>query len=310
MGQVSTGHPLSEAHAAAARGTQAPRIEIARHAGVCYGVERALDMAREAASSARQPVRTLGPLIHNPRVVRELEAAGVGLAEDLEPDSEGTVVIRAHGVTPSVIERARELGLEVIDATCPYVTKVHLAARKLAAEGYQVVVVGESGHPEVEGIMGHAGEGALVVSGAADLEGAALARRVGVVVQTTQTDERLTEVVSALLPRCAEVRVVNTICKATHERQESAAELAGRADAVIVVGGKNSGNTRRLAQICAARCPRTHHVEDASEIEAAWLTGARLIGVTAGASTPPAHIEQAVRAIRDLTGAEPAGGEI
>ena len=279
------------------------RIEIAAHAGVCYGVERALSMAADAATSAPAPVHTLGPLIHNPLVVKELEAQGVGLAETLDDASSGSIIIRAHGVVPAVIEQARARDLTVLDATCPYVKRVHAAAEKLVREGYQLIVVGESGHPEVEGIMGHADGAARVVSCADDLAGLEISSRVGVVVQTTQTQATLAGVVSALLTRASEVRVINTICSATQERQQAASELASRADVMIVVGGKNSGNTRRLAQICTERCERTHHVEDACEIDPAWFTGAGLIGITAGASTPSSHIERAVKAIMETTGA-------
>lgn len=271
-----------------------PRIEIARHAGVCYGVERALELAHRAGTDALPPVHTLGPLIHNPRVVNELEEAGVQMANRLEDIPAGAVIIRAHGVAPAVEDEARERGLSVLDATCPYVKKVHVAAERLRAAGYQVIVVGEAGHAEVEGIMGHAGEGAVVVSGPEDLDGLKLAPKVGVVVQTTQTDERLAAVVSALLPRTREVRVVNTICKATHERQESAAELAARADVMVVIGGRNSGNTRRLAQICVAACPRTYHIESADEIDPSWFVDAELVGITAGASTPERHIREVI----------------
>ena len=257
-----------------------PRILVAEHAGVCYGVERALQLTYDAARDARQPVRTLGPLIHNPRVVVELAAEGVGTADAIEQADGGTIVIRAHGVVPQAIEAARARGLDVIDATCPYVKKVHHAASKLAREGYQVIVVGESGHPEVEGILGHAGE--------------------GVVVQTTQTDEKLGQIVAALVSRVGDVKVINTICKATHERQESAAALASRVDAMIVIGGKNSGNTRRLAQICSERCENTHHIEDAAELDAGWFGHVETIGVTAGASTPPAHIRQAIEALLSI----------
>lgn len=283
--------------------TSAPRIEIAEHAGVCYGVERALAMAADAATSAPAPVHTLGPLIHNPLVVDELEQAGVGLADTLDDAASGSVIIRAHGVVPQVIEQARDRGLTVIDATCPYVKRVHHAAERLVADGYQLIVVGESGHPEVEGIMGHADDRACVVSAPCDLDAIEIEKRVGVVVQTTQTQEALADIVSALLARADEVRVINTICSATQERQKAASELASRADVMIVVGGKNSGNTRRLAQICTERCAATHHIEDASEIETTWFAGAELIGITAGASTPSAHIERAVNAICNLTGA-------
>ena len=275
-------------------------IEVARYAGVCYGVERALGMAEKAADGARKPVNTLGPLIHNPLVVNDLKSIGVGTASNVSEVEEGTLIIRAHGVVPSVVEEARTRGLDVLDATCPYVKKVHNAAERLVREGYQLIVVGESGHPEVEGIMGHAGDDAHVVSVPGDLDAIDLSRKVGVVVQTTQTPGALADVVAELSKRTMDLRVINTICSATQERQDSAAELARRVDAMIVVGGKNSGNTRRLAEICTAACPKTHHIEDASEIEAAWFDGASHIGVTAGASTPASHIERALVRMRSL----------
>lgn len=275
-------------------------IEVARYAGVCYGVERALSMAEKAADEALKPVNTLGPLIHNPLVVDDLESIGVGTASSVSEVEGGTLIIRAHGVVPSVVEDARARGLDVLDATCPYVKKVHNAAERLVREGYQLIVVGESGHPEVEGIMGHAGDDAHVVSVPGDLDAIDLSRKVGVVVQTTQTPGALADVVAELSKRTMDLRVINTICSATQERQDSAAELARRVDAMIVVGGKNSGNTRRLAEICTAACPKTHHIEDASEIEAAWFDGVSHIGVTAGASTPASHIERALVRMRSL----------
>lgn len=275
-------------------------IEVASHAGVCYGVERALKLAAHAAESARGSVTTLGPLIHNPIVVRDLESAGVKGAQTVDEVESGTLIIRAHGVVPQVIDQARAKGLEVLDATCPYVKKVHMAAEKLVREGYQLIVVGESGHPEVEGILGHAGDAAHVVSTPHDLDGVDLARKVGVVVQTTQTPANLAAIVSALALRTMDLRVVNTICSATQERQDSAAELASRADVMIVIGGKNSGNTRRLAEICMACCPRTHHIEDSSEIQRTWFEGVALVGITAGASTPGAHIDAAHACINRL----------
>lgn len=279
------------------------RVIIAEHAGACYGVERALSMALKAAHDARQPVHTLGPLIHNPLVVAALEQRGVSPAATPEEAGTGTLVVRAHGVTPQVSAHARELGLDVIDATCPYVKRVHHAAEKLAREGYQVLVIGESGHPEVQGIMGHAGEDALVVSSEAEIDGLALAKRVGIVVQTTQTIELLRCIVARLLGRVEELRVVNTICEATSERQNAARDAARKADCMIVVGGRESGNTQRLAQICHEVCSKTHHIEDANEIDSAWFADAETIGITAGASTPAEHIERVRARIHEIVGA-------
>ena len=279
-------------------------IIVANRAGACYGVERALSLTLENAEHASGPVHTLGPLIHNPIVVKDLEARGVRVADRPADAGSGLLIIRAHGTTPEVIAEAQGLGLEVLDATCPYVKKVHVAAEKLVRAGYDVLVVGEAGHPEVEGILGHAGK-ARVVGSVEDVraleEGGALGHKVGVVVQTTQRLPLLQAVVSELLVSAKEVRVINTICAATQERQQAAAELAAQVDAMIVVGGKNSGNTRRLYEICADACANTHHIEDVEELDGSWVHDAAKIGVTAGASTPQAHIDGVVARLRELS---------
>lgn len=275
------------------------RVEVARYAGVCYGVERALKLASEAAGSGTR-VRTLGPLIHNPQAVDALRAQGVEVAGCLDEVADGTLVIRSHGVDPAIIDAARDKGLDVVDATCPHVSKAHEAAETLKREGYTVVIVGEAEHPEVEGILAHAGGEAIVVETAEELPARLPSRRVGVVVQTTQSEARLAEVVDALLPRTSELRVHNTICAATAKRQMSAAELAESVDVVVVVGGHNSGNTTRLVEICREVNTRTHHVETAAELDAAWFAGAESVGVTAGASTPSEQMEGVISAIEAI----------
>ena len=267
------------------------RVEIARDAGVCYGVERALELAAEAAKSGAT-VHTLGPLIHNPQAVAELREAGVEVAGTLDEVAEGTLVIRSHGVDPAIIVDAGRRGLHVVDATCPHVTKAHEAARMLKEGGYMVVIVGEADHPEVEGIMAHAGGEALVVQSAQELPETLPSRQVGIVVQTTQSVDRLDAVVTAILPRVRELRVFNTICNATAKRQASVLELAGTVDVMVVVGGHNSGNTTRLVEISRSVNPRTYHVETADDLDTEWFTGAESVGVTAGASTPDKQIDR------------------
>jgi 4-hydroxy-3-methylbut-2-enyl diphosphate reductase len=275
------------------------KVIVAEHAGVCYGVERALRLADQAASAGGQ-VASLGPLIHNPQAVAALESKGVRVASSVDDVPEGTLIIRTHGVDPAVIRDAERCGLNVIDATCPFVRAAHTCAEELKAQGYVVVIVGEADHPEVEGILAHAGGDAIIVESAEDLPESLSARRVGVVVQTTQAPGRLAEIVNALLPRVKELRVCNTICSATEQRQASAARLAGDVDVVVVVGGRNSGNTTRLAEICRARNPRTYHVETAAEIRPEWFAGAQTVGVTAGASTPAEQIRGVIDAIEAL----------
>lgn len=275
------------------------RVEVARYAGVCYGVERALRLAEEAAHSGGA-VHTLGPLIHNPQAVEALRDKGVEVARSLDDVDTGTLVIRSHGVDPTIIEEARARGLRVVDATCPHVSKAHEAAETLKTEGYSVVIVGEADHPEVEGIMAHAGGEALVIESVAEIPERLPSRRIGVVVQTTQSEALLAQVVAALVPRVSELRVHNTICSATGKRQRSAAELAEGVDVVVVVGGHNSGNTARLVEICREINPRTHHVETADDLDAVWFAGAQVVGVAAGASTPAQQMQGVIQAIESM----------
>jgi 4-hydroxy-3-methylbut-2-en-1-yl diphosphate reductase len=276
-------------------------IVVAPYAGYCYGVERALRLAQEASGEVPAPIHTLGPIIHNPSVVERLAQRGIEAVDSLDAVAEGSVIIRTHGVPPGVVAEARRRGLEVIDATCPFVTVAQRKASELQEKGYIPVILGERDHPEVVGLTACAGEKAIVVEDAGELAvGAARGRRVGVVVQTTQTRENLSRLAAALAPLARELLVFNTICDATEKRQAAARELAAKVDAMIVVGGRNSANTTRLASLCRELQPRTWHIEHAAELEREWLAGLRRIGVAAGASTPEEEIEAAVTRIQEL----------
>jgi 4-hydroxy-3-methylbut-2-enyl diphosphate reductase len=278
-------------------------IVVARYAGYCYGVERALRTTEEALEGAVGPVASLGPIIHNPRVVKQLEERGVAVVETAEQATSGTLIVRTHGVPPGVAQRARERRLQVVDATCPFVAVAQRKAASLKDAGYAVVILGERDHPEVAGLQGFAGEGAVVVEDAAGLPLDRLrGKRVGLVVQTTQTRANLASVAAALAPVAREMLVYNTICDATEKRQDAACELAAEVDVVVVVGGRNSANTARLAQLCRVIEPRTHHIESAAELRPEWFAGASRVGVTAGASTPDEEIEATVLALLDLCG--------
>lgn len=278
-------------------------ILVARYAGYCYGVERALRITEEALEAAEAPVASLGPIIHNPSVVGRLEERGVRVIDDAREAAGGTLIVRTHGVPPEVVEGARARDLILVDATCPFVAVAQRKAASLREAGYAVVILGERDHPEVAGLEGFAGVGAVVVEDAAGLPLAELrGKRVGVVVQTTQTRANLAGVAAALAPVARELLVFNTICDATEKRQSAAGELAAEVDVVIVVGGRNSANTARLAQLCRAIEGRTRHIESAAELEPAWFAGARRIGVTAGASTPDEEIEATVAALQALCG--------
>ena len=252
-----------------------------KNAGACYGVQRALDLALKA-SEGDGSAFTLGPLIHNPQVVANLEARGVLAVKEPEQATHGAIIIRSHGVTPAV-RRSVEV-------------------RGLAEECGYVVVVGEEGHPEVEGLVAYAHEAGAqvhVAETAADLPGD-LPEHVGVVVQTTQTRDALDDVLEGIRAQGVAAQVKDTVCTATRQRQQAAAELAGQVDAIVVIGGRNSANTTHLAEICAAECPRTHHIESAAELDPAWFAGCTSVGVTAGASTPDDQIDEVVQRLERM----------
>ena len=273
-------------------------VLLADKAGFCFGVQRAINTAFKAAGEGR--VFCLGPLIHNPQEVARLREAGVETVDDFTALRPGdSLIIRSHGVPPNVLVQAREQGLHVVDLTCPFVAKAQQHAELLKREGYQVVVVGEPRHPEVQSILGYAGEDAVVVETPGEVAGLQLQARLGVVAQTTQSYGNFSEIVLGLLRLSKELKVFNTICSSTKERQEAARILASRVDVMIVVGGRNSANTTRLVSLCRESGKPTHHVEVVEEIQAKWLEGVRSVGVTAGASTPGWVIEAVVNRLRN-----------
>jgi 4-hydroxy-3-methylbut-2-enyl diphosphate reductase len=275
-------------------------IFLADKAGFCFGVKRAINTAFEAVGKTR--VYCLGPLIHNPQEVERLRRAGVETVEDYSTLKAGdTLIIRSHGVPPRVLAQARDRGLTIIDLTCPFVGKAQRYAEALNKEGYQVVVVGEKKHPEVQSILGYAGENAVVVESAEDVEGVKLQGRLGVVAQTTQSYGNFSEIVLTLLRLSKELKVFNTICSSTKERQEAARVLARQVDLMLVVGGRNSANTSRLADLCRQEGKPTYHIEVADEIRPEWLKGVSKVGVTAGASTPDWLVEGVIEKLK-LTG--------
>lgn len=277
------------------------RIIRATNAGACYGVQRALDLALKA-SEGKEKATTLGPLIHNPQVVSELASRGVVSVERVSDVAEGSIIVRSHGVTPSVRRELEQSGREVIDATCPYVARAQKAASRLGKDCKTVVVVGEAGHPEVLSLVDYASEaGAQVYVAAKPSEvPERIESPVGVVVQTTQTRAALQGILDALCERGAQVQVKDTVCSATLERQQAAAELAKAVDAMVVIGGRNSSNTTRLAEICESLCPKTFHVELTEELSPENFYGCESVGITAGASTPESQIASVEEWLKSL----------
>ena len=277
-------------------------IIIAENAGFCFGVKRALELATRAAEDGSREVCTLGALIHNPQEVARLEAQGVHRVESLEEVPSGAVILSAHGVDPAVEAEAKVRGLEVIDATCPFVRRAQEHIRTLAAEGYSVVILGDPTHREVAGLAAHAQGEATIVTSVAEAAALPFGSKYGLVVQTTQRPETLREVAGMLAERSRELRVFNTICEATVNRQESARDLAQRVEVMLVVGGRNSANTARLREICEATGTPTHHIETAAELDPSWFADARRVGITAGASTPDWVVAEVEARVRELAG--------
>ena len=275
------------------------KVILAKRAGFCFGVKRATQMAFEAAGKD-QKTYSLGPIIHSPQVVNKLEEMGVKVLKNLDSMESGTIIIRSHGVASGEISEAVQKKLEIVDATCPFVKKAQEHVKSLSEAGYGVVVVGDADHPEVQGIVSYGGDKVFVVGSGEEVKKLPKMNKIGVVAQTTQSFENLKNVVSECLLRGGEIRVFNTICDATAVRQEEAKELADQVDCMLVVGGFNSANTRRLAEVCAELQPRTHHIETAAEINADWFNGVETVGVTAGASTPKWIIDEVMNKIEEL----------
>ncbi len=274
-------------------------VKIARTAGFCWGVRRTVDKVMEVANGRRSVV-TLGPVIHNPQAVERMRERGVGTVGAVAEVAEGTtVVVRTHGAVKEELERAKERGLEVVDGTCPYVKYPQAMARRFSQEGYHVVIVGDASHAEVKGVVSYVEGPCTVVKPGGPIPDID-AKRVAVLAQTTCIGAEFERVVGALALRHREVRAANTICNDTDERQEDARQLAREVDAVVVVGGKNSANTRHLAEICRTIQPRTWHVETGDELQPEWFAGCRSVGISAGASTPDWVVEGVAERLSSL----------
>ncbi|WP_455577273.1 bifunctional 4-hydroxy-3-methylbut-2-enyl diphosphate reductase/30S ribosomal protein S1 [Anaerosinus sp.] len=268
------------------------KVILAKHHGFCYGVKRAVKIAQDSVSLEGKAY-TLGPIIHNPQMVEKLANEGVGMVHSLDDIRQGTVIVRSHGVGPKVYEQAEEKGLTLVDATCPHVKKAQMAAYELSEAGYQVIIVGEKSHPEVKSIFEWSKNRAIIIEHEAELNDIVFFNKVGVVAQTTFSGEEFQKIVNSLIERVENVKVERTICNATEKRQEAAMELANQVDMMIVIGGKNSANTTRLAELCLKKNKHTYHIETVNEINDNWFNkGINTIGITAGASTPDWLIEE------------------
>jgi len=277
------------------------QVLLAEEYGFCFGVERAVEMV-EGALSEGATVRTLGPLIHNTQEIQRLEAEGVRTIDAPAEVSEGlTAVIRAHGVTPEVQRELEDRAERVIDATCPFVTKVQKLAERAAEQGRDVVVVGNPDHPEMIGVVGYAPARSYVVRDASEVAALPPLHAPLVVSQTTLKLNTFLEAAEAVRAKAdSEPQVVNTICSATRDRQDAARALAGHVDAFYVIGGKHSSNSLKLLSVCKEQCAKSYLIETPEEINPEDLVAAERVGVTAGASTPNWLIEQVVARLREI----------
>jgi 4-hydroxy-3-methylbut-2-enyl diphosphate reductase len=278
------------------------KIEKAAEMGFCFGVRRAIELVQKAARE-RGPLQTLGPLVHNQQVVDKLLECRVSIAASLDEVRGNIIAIASHGVGPDVMKQIKAQGLEIVDATCPFVRKAQIVAQRLGKERFQVLVFGDASHPEVQAVLGWAGKNA-----SASLEipqFTARTKRLGIICQTTQNQERFANFVAGIITsdtaKFSELRVFNTICDATRKHQAAALEIARRADLMIVIGGKDSANTRRLAEICADTGVATYHIETVTELDPSWVLGRCHIGITAGASTPDEVIDEVVLKLQEAS---------
>ena len=276
-------------------------VILAKSAGFCFGVKRAVDTVYE--QTGKKNVYTFGPIIHNEEVVKDLEKKGVfviNTMEELDDITEGTVIIRSHGVSSAVYEALQKKGVEIVDATCPFVLKIHNIVKQESANGKQIVIIGNEKHPEVEGIMGWSKTQVHVVDTAEKAQNLQLdpQREVCIVSQTTFNYNKFKELVEIISEKGYNIIIRNTICNATEERQTEAREIAKRVDAMIVVGGSSSSNTRKLYEICKNECKDTYYIQPLNDLDMTSLGKADCIGITAGASTPNNIIQEVYTNVR------------
>jgi 4-hydroxy-3-methylbut-2-enyl diphosphate reductase len=279
------------------------KVKLASSRGFCFGVKSAIRLAEKAVKRHGEgQVVSLGPVIHNEQVVRELEDAGLKQAADVEEvDSTKTVLIRSHGEPPETFERARERDLSIVDATCGLVKRAQDVVRQLHEDGYHVLMIGNPNHPEVRGVIGYA-PNVTVIEPDTDLETALpYKERLGIVAQTTHSPEHVADMIAKILRRpYREVKIVNTLCIEVKKRQEAAIKLAREVDVMFVLGGSHSANTRELARLCQDAGCETHHLETWEQFDPAMTMGKQVAGITAGASTPESVITEFVRNLEAL----------
>lgn len=270
------------------------KIELAENYGFCFGVKRAIKIAEE-----NQNASTYGPLIHNSKEINRLETDfNVRLTENFKTFNAGdTAIVRTHGIEKDELAQLHKNGIDVIDATCPYVTKPQEICQEMSEAGYDVLIFGDEKHPEIKGVKSYATHGARVVTSIDELKDMKFKENIALVAQTTRKVEDYMDVANYLIPRYKEVRVFNTICNATFENQDAVKKISSRADIMLIIGGKNSSNTKQLFSISHDDCSDSYHIEDESDIDFSWFKDKKFCGISAGASTPDWIIQNVVKSI-------------
>ena len=270
------------------------KIQLAENYGFCFGVKRAIKIAEE-----NQNASTYGPLIHNSKEINRLKNDfKVGLTEDYKTFKPGdTAIVRTHGIQKQELADLQEQGIDVIDATCPYVTKPQQICQDMSEAGYDVIIFGDEAHPEIKGVKSYATHGARVVTCVDELKKMHFKEQIALVAQTTRKVEDYMEIANYLIPRYKEVRVFNTICNATFENQDAVRKISSEADIMLIIGGKNSSNTKQLFSISHDDCKDSYHIEDENDIDFTWFNDKNFCGISAGASTPDWIIQNVVNAI-------------
>lgn len=274
-------------------------IIIAANSGLCYGVKRALALAKQTRRRRAGRVITLGELIHNPRVIADLKEIGLESVDKPSAAREGTVVIRSHGVAPSVYRTLEKKKIQIVDATCPIVKRIQGLVEGLARRKADIVIVGDPAHPEIQGLLGCSRGRGKIIENEDQARSLPRRRNRAVLAQSTQDVLLFGRVVAALLERTEQLEVYNTICRSTQTRQKSTSDLASRVDVLFIVGGRNSSNTNKLYEISKRILPNTYFIENASQITPRLLKQAKVVGISGGASTPPEAIAEAVAKIRN-----------
>lgn len=271
------------------------KIELAENYGFCFGVKRAIKIAEENKNSA-----TYGPLIHNSKEITRLENDfNVGLTDNYKSFKVGEkAIVRTHGIPKNELQDLKDMGINIVDATCPYVTKPQQICQEMSEAGYDIVIFGDETHPEIKGVKSYAVDGASVVTSVDDLVNIKLGERIALVAQTTRKVEDYLLIANYLVPRHKEVRVFNTICNATFENQDAVRKLSKEADVMIVIGGKNSSNTKQLFNISKECCENSYLIEDEKDLDFRWFEEKKICGISAGASTPDWIIQNVVHSIQ------------